>query len=186
MLPGLLEKYLCSLVRYTYFWLVFACILNYLLFFFLSLGYQTILFIFFFTSIFIFSFFCTWPIIPLVIIVMMVFSLVIKIVLVHISGTLKILIFIFSFFCLYILYLGVVCSSIPPSFFPFFALSHDFLFFSYIWIALLFFLNHFSLSIHEVIVSFVTTSTWIFIFFFNRIRYEAVYQLGSTATHYHH
>lgn len=59
--------------------------------FFLSLGYQTILFIFFFTSI-----------------------------------------FIFSFFCLYILYLGVVCSSIPPSFFPFFALSHDFLFFSYI------------------------------------------------------
>lgn len=41
-------------------------------------------------------------------------------------------IFIFSFFCLYILYLGVVCSSIPPSFFPFFALSHDFLFFSYI------------------------------------------------------
>ena len=39
-------------------------------------------------------------------------------------------IFIFSFFCLYILYLGVVCSSIPPSFFPFFALSHDFLFFS--------------------------------------------------------
>lgn len=146
MLPGLLEKYLCSLVRYTYFWLVFACILNYLLFFFfLSLGYQTILFIFFFTSI-----------------------------------------FIFSFFCLYILYLGVVCSSIPPSFFPFFALSHDFLFFSYIWIALLFFLNHFSLSIHEVIVSFVTTSTWIFIFFFNRIRYEAVYQLGSTATHYHH
>ena len=146
MLPGLLEKYLCSLVRYTYFWLVFACILNYLLFFFfLSLGYQTILLIFFFTSI-----------------------------------------FIFSFFCLYILYLGVVCSSIPPSFFPFFALSHDFLFFSYIWIALLFFLNHFSLSIHEVIVSFVTTSTWIFIFFFNRIRYEAVYQLGSTATHYHH
>lgn len=146
MLPGLLEKYLCSLVRYTYFWLVFACILNYLLlFFFLSLGYQTILFIYFFTSI-----------------------------------------FIFSFFCLYILYLGVVCSSIPPSFFPFFALSHDFLFFSYIWIALLFFLNHFSLSIHEVIVSFVTTSTWIFIFFFNRIRYEAVYQLGSTATHYHH
>ena len=146
MLPGLLEKYLCSLVRYTYFWLVFACILNYLLLFsFLSLGYQTILFIFFFTSI-----------------------------------------FIFSFFCLYILYLGVVCSSIPPSFFPFFALSHDFLFFSYIWIALLFFLNHFSLSIHEVIVSFVTTSTWIFIFFFNRIRYEAVYQLGSTATHYHH
>lgn len=146
MLPGLLEKYLCSLVRYTYFWLVFACILNYLLlFFFLSLGYQTILFIFFFTSI-----------------------------------------FIFSFFCLYILYLGVVCSSIPPSFFPFFALSHDFLFFSYIWIALLFFLNHFSLSIHEVIVFFVTTSTWIFIFFFNRIRYEAVYQLGSTATHYHH
>ena len=146
MLPGLLEKYLCSLVRYTYFWLVFACILNYLLlFFFLSLGYQTILFIYFFTSI-----------------------------------------FIFSFFCLYILYLGVVCSSIPPSFFPFFALSHDFLVFSYIWIALLFFLNHFSLSIHEVIVSFVTTSTWIFIFFFNRIRYEAVYQLGSTATHYHH
>ena len=60
--------------------------------FFLSLGYQTILFIyFFFTSI-----------------------------------------FIFSFFCLYILYLGVVCSSIPPSFLPFFALSHDFLFFSYI------------------------------------------------------
>ena len=145
MLPGLLEKYLCSLVRYTYFWLVFACILNYLLlllfFFFLSLGYQT----FFFTSM-----------------------------------------FIFSFFCLYILYLSVVCSSIPPSFFPFFALSHDFLFFSYIWIALLFFLNHFPLSIHEVIVSFVTTSTWIFIFFFNRIRYEAVYQLGSTATHYHH
>lgn len=38
--------------------------------------------------------------------------------------------FIFSFFCLYILYLSVVCSSIPPSFFPFFALSHDFLFFS--------------------------------------------------------
>ena len=38
----------------------------------------------------------------------------------------------FHFFCLYILYLGVVCSSIPPSFFPFFALSHDFLFFSYI------------------------------------------------------
>ena len=37
--------------------------------------------------------------------------------------------FIFSFFCLYILYLSVVCSSIPPSFFPFFALSHDFLFF---------------------------------------------------------
>ena len=26
MLPGLLEKYLCSLVRYTYFWLVFAYI----------------------------------------------------------------------------------------------------------------------------------------------------------------
>ena len=146
MLPGLLEKYLCSLVRYTYFWLVFACILNYLLlllfFFFLSLGYQT----FFFTSM-----------------------------------------FIFSFFCLYILYLSVVCSSIPPSFFPFFALSHDFLFFfSYIWIALLFFPNYFSLSIHEVIVSFVTISTWIFIFFFDRIRYEAVYQLGSTATHYHH
>lgn len=148
MLPGLLEKYLCSLVRYTYFWLVFACILNYLLFFFLSLGYQTILFIFFLLPYSFFSF--------------------------------------FSFFCLYILYLGVVCSSIPPSFFPFFALSHDFLFFSYIWIALLFFLNHFSLSIHKVIVSFVTTSTWIFIFFFNRIRYEAVYQLGSTATHYHH
>lgn len=146
MLPGLLEKYLCSLVRYTYFWLVFACILNYLLlFFFLSLGYQTILFIFFFLLPYSF----------------------------------------FHFFCLYILYLGVVCSSIRPSFFPFFALSHDFLFFSYIWIALLFFLNHFSLSIHEVIVSFVT-STWIFIFFFNRIRYEAVYQLGSTATHYHH
>ena len=40
--------------------------------------------------------------------------------------------FIFSFFCLYILYLSVVCSSIPPSFFPFFALSRDFLFFSYI------------------------------------------------------
>ena len=39
--------------------------------------------------------------------------------------------FIFSFFCLYILYLSV-CSSIPPSFFPFFALSRDFLFFSYI------------------------------------------------------
>ena len=38
----------------------------------------------------------------------------------------------FHFFCLYKLYLGVVCSSIPPSFFPFFALSHDFLFFSYI------------------------------------------------------
>ena len=36
--------------------------------------------------------------------------------------------FIFSFFCLYILHLSVVCSSIPPSFFPF-ALSHDFLFF---------------------------------------------------------
>ena len=146
MLPGLLEKYLCSLVRYTYFWLVFACILNYLLlFFFCPLGIRPFYLLFFFTSI-----------------------------------------FIFSFFCLYILYLGVVCSSIPPSFFPFFALSHDFLFFSYIWIALLFFLNHFSLSIHEVIVSFVTTSTWIFIFFFNRIRYEAVYQLGSTATHYHH
>ena len=146
MLPGLLEKYLCSLVRYTYFWLVFACILNYLLlFFFCPLGIRPFYLFFFFTSI-----------------------------------------FIFSFFCLYILYLGVVCSSIPPSFFPFFALSHDFLFFSYIWIALLFFLNHFSLSIHEVIVSFVTTSTWIFIFFFNRIRYEAVYQLGSTATHYHH
>ena len=146
MLPGLLEKYLCSLVRYTYFWLVFACILNYLLlFFFCPLGIRPFYLFIFFTSI-----------------------------------------FIFSFFCLYILYLGVVCSSIPPSFFPFFALSHDFLFFSYIWIALLFFLNHFSLSIHEVIVSFVTTSTWIFIFFFNRIRYEAVYQLGSTATHYHH
>lgn len=146
MLPGLLEKYLCSLVRYTYFWLVFACLLNYLLlFFFCPLGIRPFYLFFFFTSI-----------------------------------------FIFSFFCLYILYLGVVCSSIPPSFFPFFALSHDFLFFSYIWIALLFFLNHFSLSIHEVIVSFVTTSTWIFIFFFNRIRYEAVYQLGSTATHYHH
>lgn len=148
MLPGLLEKYLCSLVRYTYFWLVFACILNYLLLlllFFCPLGIRPFYLFFFFTSI-----------------------------------------FIFSFFCLYILYLGVVCSSIPPSFFPFFALSHDFLFFSYIWIALLFFLNHFSLSIHEVIVSFVTTSTWIFIFFFNRIRYEAVYQLGSTATHYHH
>lgn len=146
MLPGLLEKYLCSLVRYTYFWLVFACLLNYLLlFFFCPLGIRPFYLFIFFTSI-----------------------------------------FIFSFFCLYILYLGVVCSSIPPSFFPFFALSHDFLFFSYIWIALLFFLNHFSLSIHEVIVSFVTTSTWIFIFFFNRIRYEAVYQLGSTATHYHH
>lgn len=146
MLPGLLEKYLCSLVRYTYFWLVFACLLNYLLlFFFCPLGIRPFYLFFFFTSI-----------------------------------------FIFSFFCLYILYLGVVCSSIPPSLFPFFALSHDFLFFSYIWIALLFFLNHFSLSIHEVIVSFVTTSTWIFIFFFNRIRYEAVYQLGSTATHYHH
>lgn len=146
MLPGLLEKYLCSLVRYTYFWLVFACLLNYLLlFFFCPLGIRPFYLFFFFTSI-----------------------------------------FIFSFFCLYILYLGVVCSSIPPSFFPFFALSHDFLFFSYIWIALLFFLNHFSLSIHVVIVSFVTTSTWIFIFFFNRIRYEAVYQLGSTATHYHH
>ena len=146
MLPGLLEKYLCSLVRYTYFWLVFACLLNYLLlFFFCPLGIRPFYLFFFFTSI-----------------------------------------FIFSFFCLYILYLGVVCSSIPPSFFPFFALSHDFMFFSYIWIALLFFLNHFSLSIHEVIVSFVTTSTWIFIFFFNRIRYEAVYQLGSTATHYHH
>ena len=145
MLPGLLEKYLCSLVRYTYFWLVFACILNYLLLFFFVPWVSDHFIIFFFTSI-----------------------------------------FIFSFFCLYILYLGVVCSSIPPSFFPFFALSHDFLFFSYIWIALLFFLNHFSLSIHEVIVSFVTTSTWIFIFFFNRIRYEAVYQLGSTATHYHH
>lgn len=145
MLPGLLEKYLCSLVRYTYFWLVFACILNYLLLFFFVPWVSDHFIIFFFTFI-----------------------------------------FIFSFFCLYILYLGVVCSSIPPSFFPFFALSHDFLFFSYIWIALLFFLNHFSLSIHEVIVSFVTTSTWIFIFFFNRIRYEAVYQLGSTATHYHH
>lgn len=110
MLPGLLEKYLCSLVRYTYFWLVFACLLNYLLFFFCPLGIRPFYLFFFFTSI-----------------------------------------FIFSFFCLYILYLGVVCSSIPPSFFPFFALSHDFLFFSYIWIALLFFLNHFSLSIHEVL-----------------------------------
>lgn len=66
MLPGLLEKYLCSLVRYTYFWLVFACLLNYLLlFFFLSLGYQTILFIFFFYfHIHFFHFFaciyCTW------------------------------------------------------------------------------------------------------------------------------
>ena len=149
MLPGLLEKYLCSLVRYTYFWLVFACILNYLLlFFFCPLGIRPFYFFFFLLPYSFFSF--------------------------------------FSFFCLYILYLGVVCSSIPPSFFPFFALSHDFLFFSYIWIALLFFLNHFSLPIHEVIVSFVTTSTWIFIFFFNRIRYEAVYQLGSTATHYHH
>ena len=146
MLPGLLEKYLCSLVRYTYFWLVFACLLNYLLLFF---------FVPWVSDHFIYFFF------------LLPYSF-------------------FSFFCLYILYLGVVCSSIPPSFFPFFALSHDFLFFSYIWIALLFFLNHFSLSIHEVIVSFVTTSTWIFIFFFNRIRYEAVYQLGSTATNYHH
>lgn len=66
MLPGLLEKYLCSLVRYTYFWLVFACILNYLLlFFFLSLGYQTILFIFFFLLPYSFFHFfaciyCTW------------------------------------------------------------------------------------------------------------------------------
>ena len=66
MLPGLLEKYLCSLVRYTYFWLVFACILNYLLlFFFLSLGYQTILFIYFFYFhihffIFFACIYCTW------------------------------------------------------------------------------------------------------------------------------
>lgn len=66
MLPGLLEKYLCSLVRYTYFWLVFACILNYLLlFFFLSLGYQTILFFFFFYFhihffIFFACIYCTW------------------------------------------------------------------------------------------------------------------------------
>ena len=65
MLPGLLEKYLCSLVRYTYFWLVFACILNYLLlFFFLSLGYQTILLFFFLLPYSFFHFFaciyCTW------------------------------------------------------------------------------------------------------------------------------
>ena len=74
--------------------------------------------------------------------------------------------FTITFFCPLILYLSVVCSSIPPSFFPFFALSHDFLFFSYIWIALLFSPNNFSLSFCEVIVSFVTINTWIFIFFF--------------------
>lgn len=39
----------------------------------------------------------------------------------------------FNFLPVYtVLILGVVCSSIPPSLFPFFALSHDFLFFSYI------------------------------------------------------
>lgn len=66
MLPGLLEKYLCSLVRYTYFWLVFACLLNYLLLFFFFVPWVSDHFInfFFLLPYSFFHFFaciyCTW------------------------------------------------------------------------------------------------------------------------------
>ena len=66
MLPGLLEKYLCSLVRYTYFWLVFACILNYLLlFFFVPWVSDHFIYLFFFLLPYSFFHFfaciyCTW------------------------------------------------------------------------------------------------------------------------------
>lgn len=65
MLPGLLEKYLCSLVRYTYFWLVFACLLNYLLlFFFVPWVSDHFIYLFFLLPYSFFHFFaciyCTW------------------------------------------------------------------------------------------------------------------------------
>lgn len=65
MLPGLLEKYLCSLVRYTYFWLVFACLLNYLLlFFFVPWVSDHFIYFFFLLPYSFFHFFaciyCTW------------------------------------------------------------------------------------------------------------------------------
>lgn len=65
MLPGLLEKYLCSLVRYTYFWLVFARLLNYLLlFFFVPWVSDHFTYFFFLLPYSFFHFFaciyCTW------------------------------------------------------------------------------------------------------------------------------